>query len=61
MSFETSIALRYLAASRRRAHVALITTISILGLAGCTLSLLVGLRLLRAIGKSGHLDQKVSK
>jgi ubiquinone biosynthesis protein len=35
--------------------------ISFLGLAGCTLSLLVGLRLLRAIGKSGHLDQKVSK
>jgi ubiquinone biosynthesis protein len=35
--------------------------ISLLGLAGCTLSLLVGLRLLRAIGKSGHLDQKVSK
>lgn len=35
--------------------------ISLLGLAGCTISLLVGLRLLRAIGKSGHLDQKVSK
>ncbi len=35
--------------------------VSILGLAGCTLSVLVGLRLLRAIGKSGHLDQKVSK
>ena len=35
--------------------------ISLLGLAGCTLSLLVGLRLLWAIGKSGHLDQKVSK
>jgi ubiquinone biosynthesis protein len=35
--------------------------ISILGLAGCLLSLLVGLRLLWAIGKSGHLDQKVSK
>ena len=32
-----------------------------LGLSGCILSLLVGLRLLRAIGKSGHLDQKVSK
>jgi ubiquinone biosynthesis protein len=31
------------------------------GLAGCLLSLLVGLRLLWAIGKSGHLDQKVSK
>ena len=35
--------------------------VSFLGLSGCTLSLLVGLRLLRAIGKSGHLDQKVSK
>jgi ubiquinone biosynthesis protein len=35
--------------------------ISMLGLGGCTISLLVGLRLLRAIGKSGHLDQKVSK
>jgi ubiquinone biosynthesis protein len=34
---------------------------SLLGLSGCSLSLLVGLRLLRAIGKSGHLDQKVSK
>jgi ubiquinone biosynthesis protein len=35
--------------------------VSILGLAGCTLSLLIGMRLIRAIGKSGHLDQKVSK
>jgi ubiquinone biosynthesis protein len=35
--------------------------LSILGLAGCTTSVLIGLRLLRAIGKSGHLDQKVSK
>lgn len=35
--------------------------LSVLGLAGCSVSLLVGLRLLRAIGKSGHLDQKVSK
>jgi ubiquinone biosynthesis protein len=32
--------------------------ISILGLGGCTLSLLLGLRLLRAIGKSGHLDRR---
>lgn len=32
--------------------------ISILGLGGCITSLLVGLRLLRAIGKSGHLDRK---
>jgi len=31
--------------------------LSILGLLGCTLSLLIGLRLLRAIQKSGHLDQ----
>jgi ubiquinone biosynthesis protein len=35
--------------------------LSILGLSGCAVSLLVGLRLLRAIGKSGHLDQKNSK
>jgi ubiquinone biosynthesis protein len=35
--------------------------VSLLGVAGCLLSLLVGLRLLWAIGKSGHLDQKVSK
>ena len=35
--------------------------ISVLGLSGCSLSLLVGLRLLRAIGKSGHLDQKGAK
>ena len=32
--------------------------ISILGLSGCGLSILVGLRLLRAIGKSGHLDRQ---
>jgi ubiquinone biosynthesis protein len=30
--------------------------ISILGLTGCVVSIMVGLRLLRAIGKSGHLD-----
>jgi hypothetical protein len=35
--------------------------LSILGLAGCTVSMLLGLRLIRAIGKSGHLDQKGSK
>jgi ubiquinone biosynthesis protein len=35
--------------------------ISFLGLAGCIVSILVALRLLLAIGKSGHLDQKVSK
>lgn len=32
--------------------------ISILGLSGCCLSFLVGLRLLGAIGKSGHLDRR---
>ena len=32
--------------------------LSLLGLSGCALSLLVGLRLLRAIGKSGHLDRR---
>jgi ubiquinone biosynthesis protein len=32
--------------------------VSILGAAGCAISVLVGLRLLRAIGKSGHLDRK---
>jgi ubiquinone biosynthesis protein len=37
------------------------TTLSFLGLIGCVTSLLVGLRLLWAISKSGHLDQKVSK
>lgn len=32
--------------------------LSVLGLAGCVLSLLLSLRLLWAIGKSGHLDQR---
>ncbi|MCO6455975.1 MAG: AarF/ABC1/UbiB kinase family protein [Pirellulaceae bacterium] len=32
--------------------------ISILGVTGCAISILVGLRLLRAIGKSGHLDPR---
>jgi ubiquinone biosynthesis protein len=32
--------------------------ISILGVMGCALSIVLGLRLLRAIGKSGHLDSK---
>jgi len=32
--------------------------ISILGLSGCLVSLLVGLRLIWAIGKSGHLDRR---
>jgi ubiquinone biosynthesis protein len=32
--------------------------ISVLGLVGCSVAILVGLRLLLAIAKSGHLDQK---
>jgi ubiquinone biosynthesis protein len=32
--------------------------VSILGLGGCAVSILLGLRLLRAIGKSGHLDRR---
>jgi ubiquinone biosynthesis protein len=32
--------------------------ISILGLLGCIVSLMLGMRLIHAIGKSGHLDQK---
>jgi ubiquinone biosynthesis protein len=32
--------------------------VSLLGLGGCLVSLLLGLRLLRAIGKSGHLDRR---
>lgn len=35
--------------------------VSMLGLLGCTVSILISLRLMWAIGKSGHLDQKVSK
>jgi ubiquinone biosynthesis protein len=35
-----------------------ITRISIVGVSGCTLSILLGLRLIRAIGKSGHLDRR---
>ena len=31
---------------------------SLLGALGCFVSLLVGLRLLRAINKSGHLDRR---
>ncbi len=46
MSFETSVALRYLAASRRRAHVALISTISMLGLAVGVAALIISLSLL---------------
>jgi ubiquinone biosynthesis protein len=32
--------------------------ISVLGISGCIVSLLVSLRLIRAIGKSGHLDRR---
>lgn len=46
MNYESSIAFRYLAASRRRAHVALITTISILGLAVGVAALVISLSLL---------------
>jgi lipoprotein-releasing system permease protein len=46
MTFETFVALRYLAASRRRAHVALIATISIVGLAVGVAALVVSLALL---------------
>jgi ubiquinone biosynthesis protein len=35
--------------------------ISVLGLAGCVISILIGLRLVRAIGKSGHLDNRDAK
>ena len=46
MRFETAVALRYLAASRRRAHIALIATISIIGLAVGVAALIVSLALL---------------
>ena len=46
MSFETFVAIRYLAASRRRAHIALISTISILGLAVGVAALVIALSLL---------------
>jgi len=46
MSFETFVALRYLVASRRRAHVALISTISVLGLAVGVAALVISLSLL---------------
>ncbi len=35
-----------------------ISSLSILGVAGCVTSILLGLRLLWAIGKSGHLDRR---
>jgi len=46
MSFESFVALRYLAASRKRAHVALISTISVLGLAVGVAALIISLALL---------------
>ncbi len=46
MSYETFIALRYLASSRRRAHVALISAISVLGLAVGVAALIISLALL---------------
>ena len=46
MRYEVSVALRYLAASRKRAHVALISTISIAGLAVGVAALIISLALL---------------
>lgn len=46
MTYEVSVALRYLATSRRRAHVALISTISILGLGVGVAALIISLSLL---------------
>ena len=46
MRYESSIALRYLSASRRQAHVALISTISALGLAVGVAALVISLSLL---------------
>jgi lipoprotein-releasing system permease protein len=46
MRFETFVALRYLLASRRRAHVAVIAAISVLGLAVGVAALVVSLALL---------------
>jgi lipoprotein-releasing system permease protein len=46
MRFEPFVALRYLVASRRRAHVALIATISVVGLAVGVAALIVSLALL---------------
>jgi ubiquinone biosynthesis protein len=36
----------------------LLANLSVLGVTGCTISILLGLRLLRAINKSGHLDRR---
>ncbi len=46
MTFESFVALRYLAASRKNAHVALISTISVLGLAVGVAALIISLALL---------------
>ena len=46
MSYEVFIALRYLSASRKRAHVALISTISVMGLAVGVAALVISLALL---------------
>jgi lipoprotein-releasing system permease protein len=46
MRFESFVALRYLAASRRRAHVALISTISVVGLSVGVAALVLSLSLL---------------
>lgn len=46
MNWESAVALRYLATSRRRAHVALISTISVLGLAVGVAALVISLSLL---------------
>jgi len=46
MSFEAFVAFRYLAASRKTAHVALISTISVLGLAVGVAALVISLSLL---------------
>src|SRR6202022_1165612 len=46
LSFESFVALRYLATSRRRAHVALISTISVLGLGVGVAALVLSLSLL---------------
>ena len=64
MRFETFVALRYLVTSRRRAHVALIATISVVGLAVGVAALIVSLALLsgfqdrirrQMMDKSAHL------
>lgn len=64
MRFETFVALRYLTTSRRRAHVALIALISIVGIAVGVMALIISLALLsgfqdrirsQMMEKSAHL------